>query len=87
MKYTMVQPYPCEFSEFEQCQFNTGLAVVIDPSTGAQATDPATGAPLVVDPETGAAVPSAIPEPAASFFSSSALLYGVAAVLAYKFFK
>jgi hypothetical protein len=87
MKYTMVQPYPCEFSEFDQCQFNTGFAVVIDPATGQQAIDPTTGTPLMVDPETGAAVPSAIPEPATSFFSSSAFLYGVAAVLAYKFFK
>jgi len=87
MKYTAVQPYPCDYSEFEQCQFNSGQAVIIDPATGAQATDPATGVPLVVNPETGGAIPdpAQVPAAPAPVISSTMLLYGLAAIIGYKF--
>ena len=88
MKYTTVQPYPCDYSEFEQCYFNTGSAVIIDPATGAQATDPATGIPLVVDPETGGAIPdpAQVSAPSSPLISNTMLLlYGLAAIIGYKF--
>lgn len=57
-----VGPYPCDYSDLEQCYIDTGSPVVIDPATG-QAVTPPVSTSGDTEPTTPAPTPAPVAQP------------------------